>query len=112
MDLATIDHSTRPHLGMGLPDRRRSHRERTCLPAKLIGQDRRRKIDCTVVDISATGARLSVCPSSWIASNGKNTLPDIIHLFLDSERTYIACKRKWNTVNELGVQFCTPFQYG
>ena len=91
-------------------DRRRSRREEVRLPGKIIVGDTGRQIDCTIVDISATGARLAISPKHCTAPGGRNVLPSTISLFLDRECTNVGCIKVWCTANEVGVQFCTPFR--
>ena len=93
-------------------DRRRSSRERACLPGKIITGAAGRPVDCTIVDISATGARLAIPPESCIDAKGRNVLPSKICLVFDGKCTNVDCIKVWCTTNEVGVQFCSMFRTG
>ena len=80
-----------------MENRRGSHRARVLKSGKIIVSDKAPKIDCTVRDLSDTGARL-IFPSTTFG------LPREFKLVI-GEGSPRSCRVAWRTEKELGVNF-------
>jgi PilZ domain len=78
-------------------ERRKKFRRRCYLGARVIFNDRRSSLNCTVRNLSGTGAQLSfdIMP----------TLPDHIEIMVDRRKTLAAADVVWRDGNSLGVVF-------
>jgi PilZ domain-containing protein len=81
-------------------EEREKTRTRVCKPAKLLA-DRGSVVDCTVHDLTGSGACLQVANS--------DVLPETFELSFDSFRSVRRCCVRWRTDHEIGVSFsATP----
>src|SRR5688500_18815411 len=78
----------------------RKHPRQSCrLPASIYVSPAARPIKCTVIDISAGGAGLSL----WVGSTFG--IPDIFQLEIDGDSSRRACRIAWKQPHTLGVEF-------
>lgn len=83
-----------------LVERRGSPRLRVLKKAKLIHPNNASVFDCTIRDISETGARVSC------ANTGG--LPNELQLMFHAQREVRGVRIVWRRPGEMGVQFLTP----
>jgi len=77
-------------------DKRGSQRRSTLKGGKIVFNAGRSTIDCTVRNLSSTGAKLTV--SSVVG------IPETFDLMLDGH-TKQPCRVKWRRLKEIGVEF-------
>jgi len=82
--------------------KRRSYRKPTSINGQVSTGDRSLRLDCRVLDMSATGAR--------IAMDVGHHLPARIGLYLDRKGTNVECKVVWHRSDQAGLQFCSPIR--
>lgn len=80
-------------------EHRAAQRHRVLKSAKIVFDDWR-AIDCTVRDVSETGAKILV--------GGAHTLPHKFRLLMVSENTIRSVQVAWKHNETLGVAFCGP----
>lgn len=78
-------------------EQRHGSRRRVLKAAKIVYANSTFVVDCTVRNMSDTGAKLRVDPSVQI--------PDTFQLFLKSDGLVYECVSKWRRNGELGVEF-------
>ena len=78
-------------------ERRNISRARTILAAQIILHDGGSTVDCTVRNLSDTGARVKV--------EAPFTLPEHFKLHIPKSNILRSVEVKWRTISELGVQF-------
>ena len=84
-------------------DRRRAApRKPVCMPGELSFGDRKCRLACSVVDMSATGARLKM-------NAFDRRLQQRVALYFDREATNVECQVIWSDEQFVGVRFCTAF---
>lgn len=83
----------------------RRRRKSTALPALISVAGSDREITCTIVDLSAGGARVHLPPASVGMLGGLQNLPDDLMLALRPDRLGVACKVRWRTAHSLGLSF-------
>jgi hypothetical protein len=81
-------------------ERRISRRTRLHRNAAIILNDRSAVVQCTLLDLSRTGARLSV--------SSTYKLSEAFELTFDNGRTRRKCRVQWRTDTKLGVTFEYP----
>jgi PilZ domain len=81
-------------------DRRISRRTRVLRNAKIILSDRDTLVHCTLLDLSRSGACLSV--------SSTYKLFETFELTFDNGRTRRKCRVRWRTATKLGVTFEHP----
>jgi len=94
-----------------LTQRRRSFRQKVKLPAEMSFGDRTRRLRVRVVDMSATGARVTGWCEREMPRTAGVLASDRIALYLDSHGTHVECQIVWHTNEECGVRFCSPFRH-
>jgi hypothetical protein len=77
-------------------DERKTQRHRTLKGGKIVFNDRRSVFDCTVRNLSETGAKLAVTSTLGI--------PQRFALALTDGRNF-DCEIAWHTETEIGVRF-------
>jgi len=87
---------------------RRSRRRSTALPALMAFHNMRVTVPCTVTDMSGTGARLELPPSSIKQFGDGEHLPDRLMLVLKADRMQVECEVKWRRAGRIGVRFLAP----
>jgi PilZ domain len=85
-------------------------------PVRLAGEislgDKSSRFSCDIIDMSASGARLSVSREHSVSRSGTDCLTSRrIALFLDRKGTSVECQVVWRGGDEFGVRFCSPIQY-
>jgi hypothetical protein len=78
-------------------DRRGSPRRKTRFKATIVHGAQRETIDCTVRDLSETGARLRL--------ETPEALPAIFHLIWLADRAVLEVEAVWRSSGEMGVKF-------
>ncbi len=78
-------------------EKRRNQRQRTFKGGKIVFNDNRSVIDCTVKNLSSSGAALTV--ESTIG------IPDEFNLIISPENVAKACRVAWKTEHQIGVAF-------
>lgn len=81
------------------PERRANARQRRLNGAKIVFNNNSSVIDCTVRDLSRTGARLLVASPLGI--------PDWFDLRIDRNGTLYPSKVAWRSGKQIGVSFLT-----
>jgi hypothetical protein len=81
-------------------DRRKLDRAPLGIQGSLLRPDGTPVRLCTIEDISAEGARVSVLRPE--------DLPDTVMLVLPTQSTGRECKIAWRSSGEIGVEFVTP----
>ena len=88
--------------------KRRARRKPTSLPGLITFKSMRAQIQCTVADMSGTGAQLRVTHATATAYNNLADIPDRLTLVLRTDRVQIDCEVKWRRTTSLGVRFLGP----
>lgn len=78
-------------------DRRRSPRNRTFVGGQLIFNQRRSTLDCTVRNLSETGAMVRLSDTV--------TLPEIVELYLPVKRESHMARIRWRDRESSGLEF-------
>jgi hypothetical protein len=78
-------------------EQRRSQRVRTLRAGKIVFNNKGSVIDCTVRNLSRTGACLLVANVLGI--------PSAFELLIDGEAETRSCRRVWHAQNRMGVEF-------
>lgn len=80
-----------------MEERRDSHRARTLRGAKVLFNDRRSVLDCTIRNLSPDGAGLQI--ESLVG------VPPDFELLIDGEHTPRPCRLMWQSDHRAGVKF-------
>ena len=80
-----------------MEERRVSHRSRICRGGKILFNDRRSVLDCTIRNLSPGGACLQV--ESLLG------VPATFDLLIDGEDAPRACRLMWQSQHRAGVEF-------
>ena len=83
-------------------EKRAAPRTKTLLKARAICRPDDSPIECFVIDISRTGARLQFTDA------GIGTLPDRFELLVVKTGERRTVQMAWRGIDEMGVQFETP----
>jgi len=79
-------------------DNRRSHpRHEVRIPGKLILADGARTLDCLILDVSESGARVSV--------GVEMDLPEKVYLWQSAADTVFDCEVRWREAKYVGLRF-------
>jgi hypothetical protein len=78
-------------------ERRRRPRTRTLKSARILLNHHHSVIDCTVRNLSSTGACLNVASVVGI--------PEQFDVFFEADRSIRACRMVWHRENQVGVEF-------
>ena len=78
-------------------ERRRNSRCRTTAPGLLATGDRAKPVECTIRDLSGTGAR--------VALHSNRVVPRCVHLINVRDRIVYEATIEWRTSIELGLKF-------
>jgi hypothetical protein len=106
--------STTPRRAPRLVDAKKTeHRMAARNLVRLAGEisygDRKRRLACAIVDMSATGACIAITPSS-LAGRFHCGQNDRIELYLDRNSTSVECVIVWTRDEQLGIKFCSQFK--
>jgi hypothetical protein len=80
-------------------ERRRYPRLRTLKAARILFNQHRSVLDCTIRNLTRTGACLNV-PSTV-------GIPDCFDVIFESDRTVRACRMVWHKEKQVGVEFAS-----
>jgi hypothetical protein len=83
-----------------MDDRRIVRRTRVLRNAKIILDHRASLIHCTVLDLTSSGARLSLAATDRV--------PETFELTFEHGRSRRLCHVRWRTDNKIGVSFGKP----
>ena len=78
-------------------EQRRQNRSRTLKSARILFNDHRSVIDCTVRNLSPTGACLNVASALGI--------PERFDVMFDADQSVRPCRMVWHKEKQLGVEF-------
>jgi hypothetical protein len=78
-------------------EQRRQTRARTLKSARILFNDHRSVIDCTVRNLSPTGACLNVASAIGI--------PERFDVMFDADQSVRPCRMVWHKEKQLGVEF-------
>lgn len=106
--VAQAEKPSRPQAPAKPGDNRRAHRKPVKLPANI--SDAHQNFGCTVLDMSATGARLELHPRESRRHGGDIELPQRFFLVMETliERSVVECYVMWHRGSRAGVQFIGP----
>ena len=79
-----------------MTERRKYQRLRVLKGAKLV-LGTSSVLDCTVRDLSSTGARIEI--------QNATGLPGAVDITFDGGHTFRSCLLKWRKLNQIGVEF-------
>ena len=82
--------------------RRKAPRRAVRIAGEVSFGDRANRMDCRIVDISSTGARLRINTIDQVATPR-------IGLYFDQQSTNVECQVIWMRDGEVGVKFCSQF---
>jgi hypothetical protein len=83
-------------------EKRRAPRTPTLLKARAVCRPDDAPVECLVVDISTSGAKLQ------FADSGIGTLPDRFELLIVKTGERRMVRAAWRSIDEMGVAFETP----
>jgi hypothetical protein len=78
-------------------ERRRQQRARTLKSARILFNQRRSVIDCTVRNLSPTGACLNVASAIGI--------PERFDVMFDADQSVRSCRMVWHKEKQVGIEF-------
>ncbi len=78
-------------------ERRRQPRTRTLKAARILLNHHQSSIDCTIRNLSLSGARLEVASSLGI--------PERFDLIFNADQSIRPCRMVWHKEKQLGVEF-------
>ena len=78
-------------------DQRRQARSRILKSARILFNDHRSVIDCTVRNLSPTGACLNVATAVGI--------PERFDVMFDADKSVRQCRMVWHKEKQVGVEF-------
>lgn len=84
---------------------RRLKRRPTALPGLITFRNLRLELPCTISDLSGSGARLTLLPSSLRTAGDLANLPDKLMLVLRTDRMEVPCEVRWREKCSMGVRF-------
>lgn len=87
---------------------RRAKRKPTSLPALVTFQNMRISVQCTVADMSGTGAKLTFTKAAINQYGDLEHMPDQFTLVLRADRMQVDCEIKWRREGQIGVRFLGP----
>jgi len=88
--------------------KRRSRRKATTLPGLMTFKTMRLQVQCTIADMSGSGARL-VLPAGTARTYGDlEHLPTNLTLVMRVDRMQVDCEIAWRRPGSLGVRFLGP----
>lgn len=82
--------------------RRKAPRKSVRLAGEVSFGDKACRMNCRIVDMSATGARLKIKTTD-------ERMQQRIALFFDQRSINVECRVIWAREGEMGVQFCSQF---
>jgi hypothetical protein len=95
----------------GKPQRLRAPRKESSSTAYITFEDLSQPLECRVVNISATGARLRLTPRPSDVIIPPRDMPDRIILIFRTDRAQVDCAIQWRTASEIGVRFVSATRH-
>ncbi len=90
---------------------RRAPRKTTRTLGYIVGEKIHDPIECTILDLSASGAKLKLgTVTKKNAFAAVVELPDTFKIELPRDKLVIECKLAWQTEEMVGVSFQSPFR--
>lgn len=89
---------------------RRASRKTLRSIAEIVVHDRDQPIECTVLDLSASGAKLKVSGAQRRAFAPAVALPDVFRLVIPRDNMQMDCRLAWREADMLGVAFTSGFR--
>ena len=83
-----------------MSDLRLAARRRSLLGARIEFNNRSSTLDCTVRDLSRTGARLALA--------GRSDVPDEFDLWIEDRNQRYRAQVRWRRLTLVGVEFMAP----
>jgi hypothetical protein len=83
-------------------EKRAAPRTKAFLKARAICQPNDSPVECLIVDVSETGARLQ------FVDGGMGSLPERFELLIVKTGEHRLVEMAWRTLDEMGVKFETP----
>lgn len=80
-----------------MDERRVFQRQKSFLKGVILFNKRASSVDCTIRDLSPTGARVVLPPGV--------TVPRLFELHIPSKEQYLDARQVWRTPDELGIAF-------
>ena len=89
---------------------RRAPRKTTRTLGYIVGDKIHDPIECTILDLSASGAKLKLGTVTKKAFAAIVALPEEFKIELPRDKLVIECKLAWQTEELVGVSFLSPFR--
>lgn len=89
---------------------RRAPRKTTRTLGYIVGEKIHDPIECTILDLSASGAKLKLGAVTKKAFTALVVLPDEFKIELPRDKLVIECRLAWQTEEMAGVSFLSPFR--
>lgn len=89
---------------------RRAPRKTTRTLGYIVGEKIHDPIECTILDLSASGAKLKLGIVTKKAFTAIVELPKEFKIELPRDKLIIDCKLAWQTEEMVGVSFQSPFR--
>ena len=93
-----------------LDNRRTAFRKPTRCLAYVQVPGSRRDIECVILDISASGARLKLSGGPAKPFQQGPTIPAAFRLYVHVDNTEIDCEVTWRKTDSIGVRFLSGFR--
>ncbi|MEZ5851950.1 MAG: PilZ domain-containing protein [Hyphomicrobiaceae bacterium] len=87
---------------------RRAKRKPTSLPAMITFPNMRVTVNCTIIDMSGTGAKLSITAATVAQFGDLEHLPGKMTLVMLTDKMQVECEVRWRSAGKLGVRFLGP----
>lgn len=91
-------------------NRRGANRKPTRCLAYVQAPGARTDIECVILDISASGARLKLTGGPIKPFQQGPSIPQEFRLYVQSDNTEIECQVTWRKPDSLGVRFLSAFR--
>lgn len=102
--------TTRPKTAAKTDEGRRAPRKATRTLGYIIADSLPEVVECTVLDLSASGAKLKLANATRKAFTTVVELPDEFRIELPRDRLVVDCKIAWKKDGMAGVSFKSAFR--
>jgi hypothetical protein len=89
---------------------RRAPRKTTRAIGYIVAPELNGAVECTLLDLSASGAKLQVAAAARKAFTAALVLPDEFRIEIPRDRLEIDCKLAWQKQEMAGVSFLSAFR--
>jgi hypothetical protein len=86
-------------------NKRWAKRKASTTPAKVLFDGITTPFECTVRDISSTGAQIEMTRTKFNADASSDTVPNLFTLIIPLDKIAVDCKSMWRRGSKLGVTF-------